>query len=260
MTPLHRAIGLGLISLIACVTPADAQGRGAAPRFADARPGDVRVMATAAIRAPLQAVRAEAEKAIGHRLVIEYGSARGNLKSEILAGQAFDVAILVPDANEELARHAKVAAGAFDIARGDPAIAQRGDVAPVDVSTPEALKEALLHARFLWWSSTGTSSPTVNKIFDTLGIREAVKAKYDATGAAPLAPGEYQLYIRALSEILENKALTVVGPVPPELLIPTVFAAVISAAPGDAAAAKALITFLQGPGMDAALEASGMRR
>ena len=42
-----------------------AQGGGRGERIADAKPGDVRVLATAAIRIPLDAVRAEAAKAIG---------------------------------------------------------------------------------------------------------------------------------------------------------------------------------------------------
>jgi len=148
----------------------------------------------------------------------------------------------------------------FPIAQGDPAIGQRGDVPPVDVSTPEALKRALLNARWLWWSETGTSSPTVAKVFDTLAIRDAVKPKYDASGKAPLGPGEYQLHIRALSEILENKSLRSLGPVPAALRIPTVFGAVIATNARDAAAARAFVSFLLGKEMDAALAASGMRR
>jgi ABC-type molybdate transport system substrate-binding protein len=76
--------------------------------MADAKPGDIRVMVTAAIRVPLEEVRAQAEQAVGHPLVIEYGSARGNLKDEILAGQAFEVAILLPDVNDELAKQGKI--------------------------------------------------------------------------------------------------------------------------------------------------------
>ena len=74
---------------------------GPAERIADAKPGDVRVLATAAIRVPLDAVRADAAKAIGRPLVIEYGSARGNLKDLIMSGAAFDVAMLLPDVDED---------------------------------------------------------------------------------------------------------------------------------------------------------------
>jgi len=59
------AIGFGLVSLLAPGPPAMAQGA-SAERIADAKPGDVRVLATAAIRIPLDAVRAEASKTIGH--------------------------------------------------------------------------------------------------------------------------------------------------------------------------------------------------
>ena len=52
-----------------------AQGGGRGGRIADAKPGDVRVLATAAIRIPLDAVRAEAAKAIGHPLVVSLRAA-----------------------------------------------------------------------------------------------------------------------------------------------------------------------------------------
>ena len=79
MNGTGTVIGLGLLFLAANTAPANAQG-GNAPRVADAKPGDVRVMVTAAIRTPLEVVRAEAEKGVCKKLVIEYGSARGNLK------------------------------------------------------------------------------------------------------------------------------------------------------------------------------------
>ena len=83
MNVAGAAIGVGLVLLLAHGTPANGQGGAPAPRVADAKPGDVRVMTTGAIRTALDAVRADAEKAIGHPLVIEYGSARGNIKDGI---------------------------------------------------------------------------------------------------------------------------------------------------------------------------------
>ena len=75
----------------------------AAPKVADAKPGDVRLLVTAAIREPLNAVLKQAEAAIGKPIVAEYGSARGNLKDEILKGQDFEVALLLPDVDDEIA-------------------------------------------------------------------------------------------------------------------------------------------------------------
>ena len=183
-------IGCGMSLLLACGTAAIAQG-GRGQRAADAKPGDVRLMVTAAIRTPLEAVRAEAEKTVGHPLVIEYGSARGNLKDEILAGQAFEVAMLLPDVNDELLKAGKIVRGAFDIARVNIAIGLRGDVPSIDLSTPEAVKKSMLNAKSLRWAPTGAALLTVNKILDTLGIRETVKAKHNMPGTVPLGPGEY---------------------------------------------------------------------
>ena len=94
-------IGLGVLFALISGTASMSQTV-SGERIVDARPGDVRVLATAAIRIPLEAVRAEASKAIGHPLVIEYESARGNLKDAIVAGAGFEVAVLLPDVDEAL--------------------------------------------------------------------------------------------------------------------------------------------------------------
>ena len=253
------AIGVGLVFLLAHGTSTNAQGRGGLT-VADAKPGDVRVMVTAAIRTPLEAVRAEAEKTVGRPLVIQYGSARGNLRDQILAGQAFEVAILLPDVNEELAKQGKIVARSFDIARVDVAIGQRGNAPRIEMSTPAALKSAMLNAKSLRWSPTGAALLTVNKILDTLGIRETVKAKHNLPGPVALGPGEYELNIFPLSEILDNKALQNLGPVIPELQVPAFITAAIGRNANDVNSAKALIKFLQGPAIEPALKASGMRR
>ena len=251
--------GCGIGLLLALGTTASGQG-GRGQKAADAKPGDVRLMVTAAIRTPLEAVRAEAEKAVGHPLVIEYGSARGNLKEEILAGQGFEVAMLLPDVNEELLKAGRIAPGSVDIARVEVAIGLRGDVPSIDVSTPEAVKKSMLNATSLRWAPTGAALLTVNKILDTLGIRETVKAKHNLPGTVALGPGEYEINLYPQSEILENKALRNLGPVIPALQVPAVITAVVSAGTTDAASARALIKFLQGPAIEPALKASGMSR
>src|ERR1700688_4019118 len=98
---------IALASLLLHGGPANAQDV-RRPQVADAKPGDVRVLVTAAIREPLDAVLAQARQGLGHPLVVEYGSARGNLKDKILAGQDFEVAILLPDVDEELAKQDKI--------------------------------------------------------------------------------------------------------------------------------------------------------
>jgi molybdate transport system substrate-binding protein len=253
------ATGFGLVSLLAPGPPAMAHG-GSAERIADAKPGDVRVLATAAIRIPLDAIRAEASKTIGRPLVIEYGSARGNLKNAVMEGTRFEVAMLLPDVDEQLLKAGKITSPGVVIAKTDVAIGLRGDGTP-DLSTPDKIKTAMLNAKSLRWADTGAALFTVNKILDTLKIRDAVKAKHNVVPApVPLEPGEYEINIYPLSEILPNKNLRNTGPVIPALQVPAVVTATISANTPNAAAAKALVKFLQGPAIEPALKGNGFRR
>ena len=253
------AIGRGL-PLLAAGALVTAQGGGRGDRIADAKPGDVRVLATAAIRIPLDAVRAEASKAIGHPLVIEYGSARGNLKDSVMAGNAFEVALLLPDVDEQLLKASKIKSPGVIIAKTDVAIGLRGDATP-DLSTPAKVKTAMLNAKSLRWSDTGAALFTVNKILDTLKIRDAVKAKHDMSAPAPsLGPGEYEINIYPLSEIMPNKSLRNMGPVIPQLQVPALVTATISTNTPNATAAQALVKFLQGPAIEPALKGNGFKR
>ncbi len=255
----RSVIGLGLLFLLAPGTVALPQGD-RAERIADARPGDVRILATAAIRIPLEAVRAEASKVIGHPLAIEYGSARGNLKDAIMAGTPFEVALLLPDVDEQLLKAGRIASQGIVIGRTEVAIGLRGDGTP-DLRTPASLKAAMMNARSLRWADTGAALLTVNNILDTLQIRDAVKARHNmAAGPVPLMQGEYEINIYPLSEILANTNLRNAGPVIPELQVPAIVTATISTRTPNAAAAKALVTFLQGRAMERALMGNGFSR
>ena len=115
---------IGLALLLLHGGPANAQDV-RRPLVADAKPGDVRVLVTAAIREPLDAVLAQARQVVGRPLWVEYGSARGNLKDKILAGQDFEVAILLPDVDEELLKQGK-----------NPPAGELRDCARVNVAIP----------------------------------------------------------------------------------------------------------------------------
>lgn len=229
-------------------------------KIADAKPGDLRVMVTGAIVAPLQSVRAEAEKVVGRTVVVQYGSARGNLKNAILGGQEFDVALLLPDVNAELLAKDKILPQRRVIAQVPIAIALRGDVAPPDISTPEALKATLLGAKSVKYAPTGVARDTVDRVLGTLNITDAIKdsSKLKPPADVPLAPGDYELNIYPLSEILVNKKWQNLGLVPTSLQVPGTIEAVIGKQSRDRQAAEAFIKFLAGPAIDPGLAKSGM--
>jgi molybdate transport system substrate-binding protein len=253
------AFGLGLA--MAVPPPISVQVPANTPRrtpLADAKPGDLRVIASAAIRLPLDGVLKQAEAALGKKVVVKYGSARGNLKDEILNGQDFEVALLLPDVDEALVKAGKILSETHEIARVPIAFGLRGDAPQLDVSTPDAVKATLVKAKSVKYSPTGAALLTVKKILTDLQIGDQIKNSSTRPNEVPLGPGEYEINIYPLSEIIPNTKLKNLGAVIPALQVPSVMEASIGAHATDVTAARALIRFLQGPAIDAGLKENGM--
>ena len=253
---------IGVILLLACgaLTALAQTTVVRASRVVDAKPGDVRVLATAAIREPLNAVLKQAEAVIGTSIVVEYGGARGNLKDEILKGQDFEIAILLPDVNDELQAAGKITPGRFEIARVPVAFGLRGEAPGLDVSSPAAVKSALLKAKSVKYAPNGAALMTVKKILSSLDIAKAIRDSSRVDGEVPLALGEYEINIYPMSEVIPNRRLKNLGAVISQLQVPVILEAVVGKSAADSKKAYALIDFLQGPSVDQALKDDGMER
>jgi len=232
----------------------------AGPKVADAKPGDVRLIATAAIREPLNVVLKQAEAAIDKPIVAEYGSARGNLKDLILKGQDFEVAMLLPDVDDDIQAASKIVPGRFEIARVPVAFGLRGEAPNPDVSSPAAVKVAMLNAKSVKYSPTGAALMTVRKILSTLDVADKIRDSSTVREEVPLAAGEYEINIYPLSEIIPNKKLKNLGAVIPPLQVPAIIEATVGKNAADPKTALALIKFLQGPTVDQALKDYGMEK
>jgi len=230
------------------------------PKVADAKPGDVRLIATAAIREPLNAVLKQAEAIVGKPIVAEYGSARGNLKDQILKGQDFEVAMLLPDVDDEIQAAGKIVPGRFEIARVPVALGLRGEVPSPDLSSPAAIKAAMLNAKSVKYSPTGAALMTVRKILSTLEIGDKIHDSSEVRGEVPLAAGEYEINIYPLSEIISNTKLKNLGAVIAQLQVPAIIEATVGKNAADPKTALALIKFLQGPAIDQSLKDYGMEK
>ncbi|HWN48658.1 MAG TPA: substrate-binding domain-containing protein [Xanthobacteraceae bacterium] len=250
-----------IIGTVVALSPAPyANAQFTSPKVTDAKPGDVRVMVTAALREPLNAVLKQAEAAVDRPIVAEYGSARGNLKDKILKGQDFEVAILLPDVDDEIQAAGKIVPGRFEIARVPAAFGLRGEAPNLDVSSPAAVRAAMLNAKSIKYSPTGAALMTVKKILSTLDIGDKIHDSSSVRGEILLAPGEYEINIYPLSEIIPNKKLKNLGAVIPQLQAPAIIEATVGKNAADPKAARALINFLQGQAIDQALRDYGMEK
>jgi molybdate transport system substrate-binding protein len=126
-----------------------------------------------------------------------------------------------------------------------------------DVSTPDALKKALIEARSVAYTNPaegGTSGIYFTSVAERFGIGDEIKKKAVLTrggreAAIEVAEGRAELAIVFISEAAAVKGVRLAGPLPPALQDYSAYAAAIPASSTDPAAARAFIAALTSSAM-----------
>jgi molybdate transport system substrate-binding protein len=232
---------------------------GAAP--ADA--AEIKALISNALKSTMEEAVPQFEKESGHKLTITFGAA-AELKASIEKGAPVDIAILTTATTDELVKEGKlVAAGRVDVARAGAGVAARKGAPKPDISTTAGFKQALLDAKSIAFVGAGATAPYIKSLFDRLGIVAQVEPKLKVQptsnpAAKAVANGEAELGITQISEILPYAGAELVGPLPPELQLYTVYPAALATDTKEPDAAKALIKFLTSPATIAVLKAKGL--
>ena len=229
---------------------------------------EIKVLATTAMKTSLDELTPEFERATGNTLALSFGpSAR--IAKMVADGEAHDVAIVTDHGHDDLTKQGRLVPGIrADIAKSAMALAvQRGAPKP-DISSAAKFKEALLAAKSLGMSNPvggGQSGANLVKIFDKLGIADAMKAKsvYGPGGPAGLignflVRNEVEIGIQQLPELMAVPGIDIVGPLPLEIQMMTVFSAGLSTAAKNVEGANALIHFLTTTRAVGVIKAKGM--
>src|SRR6266849_1189595 len=191
----------------------------------------------------------------GHQVDITFGPV-GTLQAKLAAGETADVLVLGAPAMAVMETQGYFVAGTrTDVSRVSIGVAVREGASPPDISSAEAFRSALLHARTIAFTDAsvgGTAAVYLPQLFERMGIADEVtrKARPQQSGAAVaecVASGEADVGITLIPEILPIKGARVIGKLPAALADDTTYTAAVSAGSSAPAAASAFIAALARP-------------
>lgn len=229
---------------------------------------EVRVLSTTAMKTALEALAPSFQQSTGHTLAFSFGPS-GRMARLAREGEANDVTIVTSAGIDDLIASGWIVPGSrVDIARSAIGVAvQKGSPLP-DISSAEAFKRSMLAARSVAMSHpTGgaQSGAHLAGIFDRLGIAEAMRAKsiYGPGGPAGLVGNflvrkEAEIALQQMPELLAVSGIDIVGPLPEEIQLVTVFSAGLSTAARNPDGGRAWTDHLRTSQAAALIETSGM--
>jgi molybdate transport system substrate-binding protein len=212
---------------------------------------EIKVISTRATEELYRELMPRFEKATGHTVTTVFTGTVG-VQERIAAGESYDVIIMVDTAINDYIRSGKVVAGSrVDIARASIGVGVRAGSPKPDIRTPEALRNALLAAGSIGYS-TGPSGDYVIGMFQRLGIADALRPKLKQVPttmlvASFIASGGAEIGFQQTNELSHYPGVDYLGPLPAELQETTWRSGGIMTGSRAVEAGKALLEFLSGP-------------
>jgi len=231
-----------------------------------AQAAEISVLCANGMQAVMEDLGTRFERASGHKLSIAFATG-GAASKRAAEGEVMDVVIAPTPGIDALVKLGRVKQDDIaTLASTGISVAVRQGSAKPDISTPEALKRALLSAKSITYLNPkdgAASGIHFAKVLDRLAIGEEMKtktvfaSKTDAVGSM-VANGEAELGILQYQLLFAVPGIEIVGPLPGDLQSSTVFAAAILSGLKDEAGPRALTTYLRTPEAAAVIKAKGM--
>ena len=221
---------------------------------------ELKVLAGGSMTASLKDLGPKFEAATGHKLDITFAATPELIK---MTSAPFDLGVVPIDVMKNDDARAKFSGStAATIARVGYGVAVKAGAPKPDVSTPEALKGALLKAQSIAVFPTSAAGAFVQKTFERLGIMEVIKDKLKVQpgpAAIPqaVAKGEAELGV-FLTNVLLAPGVELAGPFPGDLQQDLVFVGAVSTDSKNADAARAFLDYLRTPDAVSVFKAKGV--
>ena len=162
------------------------------------------------------------------------------------AGEATDIVVLASKVMGALEAEGHLKKGETrDFARSEIGMAVPVGSALPSVADEQAVRQAALNARKICYS-TGPSGDHLKALCEKWGapLSRALVAPPGVPVAALVANGEADLGFQQLSELIDQPGIQIVGPLPREIQVVTVFSAGISTISRNPEGARAFLAYL----------------
>ncbi len=211
----------------------------------------INLLTSNGVHAILDVLLPEFRRAKGYDVVVRYGTGQEILE-RIAAGETADVLIVNRSTLQSLAREGKIdGASIRDLARSGVGVAVRSGLPKPDVSTVDALKRALLAAQSIAFTGKGASGIYFQRLIETLGIANEVKAKavmQDGGLVGELAAqGRATMAVQQIPELKAVAGIDYVGPLPKDVQHITQIATGVFSSSPCRGAALSLVEHLSSP-------------
>jgi molybdate transport system substrate-binding protein len=223
----------------------------------------LKVITSGGFAAVFEEIRPDFEKASGITVTTGRGPSQGKgpntIGAQLRRGVPADLVILSREGLGELIADGRIAAKTrVDLAQTPLGVAVPAGAAKPDISTVDAFKQALLHAKSINFPSSTTGIYMTDKLFPRLGIDRQLSGKIMDSGIAALVSGESEIAVQPVSELLHMPGVDYVGPVPSEIQYVSVFSTAIVTGSKELASARRLISFLTSERAKTAIRSHGM--
>jgi molybdate transport system substrate-binding protein len=226
---------------------------------------EIKVFSTVGVKSVLEDLVPKFEKATGHKLAITWSTA-SLLAKRAQAGEQADALVLIKGDVETLKAAGKIMPGTDVIfSKSIFAVGVKAGAPKPDISTPEALKQALLASKAVSYTDPatgGASGVYTARQIDKMGITEQMKGKtkHPPSGGfsgSLLVDGQADIAINSKPELLSVPGVEVVGPLPGDMAYTVTYDAAVQSGAPQAEAAKAWVKYLTSPEAQAVFKAKG---
>ena len=223
----------------------------------------LKIIISGGFSAAYREVLPEFERTSGIKVTTTSGGSFGNdpntIGAQLRRGVSADVVILSREGLSQLIAEGRIVAGTdTDLAQSPLGVAVRAGAPKPDVSTVEALKQTLLRAKSVTFTSSTSGVYLTTTLFPRLGIADQMAAKSTTAGVAAVVRGDAEIAVQPVSELLPVPGVDFVGAIPAEVQKINVYAAAVVTGSKEVDASKRLIAFLASDSAIAAIKKSGM--